>query len=228
MTVVDRITLDGDDAEDMLRELERRLGFAFEPEEIDSALSLGELRDAIVGHIDPRWSEGRRCLDAMSFFRLRKALAAMGAPRASTVSALERVAPPLTLLAELKRRSGLDMPSAQPGAAALAGLGLAMGSIGVALAGWTLGVWHLSLAAACLLGPLGWMLYMIAPWRLPSGCETLGGLARRVAMLNVATLARDGARVGEAEIWRILVRELSDVSGVSAAAMSTATQLKAY
>jgi len=33
MTVVDRITLDGDDAEDLLRDLERRLGIAFEPEQ---------------------------------------------------------------------------------------------------------------------------------------------------------------------------------------------------
>jgi hypothetical protein len=197
--------------EELVLELERAFAVAFSNEEVEHLGTVGGLHDLLIAKIPPNDGD-TKCVTAMAFYRLRRALRRLGhdgriAP-ATDVLRLER-GTLKSSLRELERESGLRLPlAAITPAAAMASLGCFVAAIaGAVLIPTSLPsavVGALSgLMAACAL------VYFDAG-RFPADCATLGGLAKRTAALNYGDLVQRGARHGDDDIWDVLLTLLPD------------------
>ena len=59
-------------------------------------------------------------------------------------------------------------------------------------------------------GALGLVLVLLDPGRLPADCRTLGGLARKIAVLNFGRPHAQGAKARDRDLWAALVEILSE------------------
>jgi hypothetical protein len=75
-------------------------------------------------------------------------------------------------------------------------------SLPKALIGWLAAAWACAFVAMIALA-------ILDSGRLPSGCESLGGLAKKTARLNFGKLRELGARQSDLDIWDALVSVLS-------------------
>jgi hypothetical protein len=164
--------------------------------------TFGEVRDHVVRHLGARGGRGETCATQMTFYRLRRGLdlgrnIGPGAPLPPPI-----LVDPKRRFADLEADTDLRMPSTRIGWAGVVSMASFLGA-GSVLA-FTVLPAPLDIFAAVVLGCLGLWLRHIDRRRLPRGCATLGDLARMAAEQNRGRLARDGARLTDAEVWQII------------------------
>lgn len=200
------VTVDGDDLDDLLCEIEASFAVTL-PRDLRHVQTAGELFDEILRCRMPDGT-GDRCDTAMAFFRLRRLLTGLGLDPASTPrTALsgQGLPSPRRVAKMIERELGLAAP-----AKVISGTGCAFsvvlltGGAGMALLQWSadwLALWPLVLIVL-LFDRGGWS----GDWM------SLGSLSEAVAARNVARLAGQGARNDERQWWNRYARMLCDAA----------------
>lgn len=172
--------------------------------------TVGHVYRALLAHFEGKG--GGRCATAMAFFRLRRALRGRRATGLVPSCDLKKFTrqPPRALLRLLERRTGLRMPTA--GVGTMRGVGLLVMTaaliFGFSFADY--GPQYPRIAVAAFV--LGGIVAAMGSSAFPKNCETLGGLAGQVAVLNFAKLVEQGAHAGPREVWTVLVEIAAMVS----------------
>jgi hypothetical protein len=174
--------------------------------------TFGNVRDHVFAQVAARGCGGTTCATQMTFYRLRRALG-LGrevgpeTPMAGLIGEHLRLA-----FNDLEADTGLKMPPTRAGWLGIVGSLCFIMAVAV-------------LAFSTLAPPLRIFVAgasaCVALWlrhtdrrRLPHGCNTIGDLARMVADQNRGRLARDGARLTDSEIWRIIQQLAAEESGI--------------
>jgi hypothetical protein len=172
---------------------------------------VNDIFQVVRGRFSSTRGGAERCATAMTFYRLRRALAELSTRSSlgpdDRVDALSGMGV-RKLIREVGRRSGLRLPTLEAtllgrvgGWFMAAGLTWLLLAVIVARPLWPAGV---------LVAALGAVLIAADPRRLPPDCETLGGLARKVAGLNFGHLHAEGAKARDRDLWSALVEVLSE------------------
>lgn len=174
--------------------------------------TFGEVREHVVAHVATSGHGGTTCATQMTFYRLRRALGlgrqvGPGAPLAGLIGEyLGQV------FDDLEADTGLKMPATRAGWPGIAG-GFCF-VVAVAVLALTTLPPPLRIFAAAVSAYTGVWLRNRDRRRLPHGCKTVGDLARMVTEQNRGRLARDGARLTNSEIWRVIQQLAAEESGV--------------
>jgi len=197
---------DGDEV-DLLDEIQAAFDVTFTDSEAESCRTVGDLFDVLMTKIAP--AEGaNRCATAMAFYRLRRAI---GAGHAGPHSMLRDVltGTPRQAYARLGSATGLRMPALVFGAVGWFGMMVVLPGILASAAFWQAAssFW----AVPFLISMLG---ILVAFFDRKPEAATLGDLARQVAVLNFAHLARSGARSVRVDVWKNFVQLLRQETGL--------------
>jgi len=194
--VLDEVEIDDEDIAEALIAMERSFGITF-PQDLTHVRTAGDLFDEIVKRRSPT-EDGDRCDTAVTFFLLRRSLAAQGLE--------ERARPSLSLLGQslgsprkakkrLERETGLQLPPV-PMATRGCVLMVLFAVLGLGLPVY--GYWALAMVALA-----GIVITASADRGAWTGdWETLGSLTRATAIRNVMRLGVRGARSHRRDWWR--------------------------
>ncbi len=175
--------------------------------------TFGEVRDHFFAHVAQYGRNGTKCATQMVFYRLRRARG-LGRRVAPDAELSELVgANPVEWFNDLEADTDLKMPKTRCGRLGIAG-GVCI-ALAVAVLAFTKLHDPFVVAAACAIAAAGLWVRSFDRRRLPHGCQTIGDLARMVAEQNCGRLARDGARLPEAQIWRIIQQLAAEETGVN-------------
>lgn len=178
--------------------------------------TVGDIYDTLVALLADR-RDGDRCATAMSFYRVRTALGGRAA-------AVDRHTPLAPLVGENPRRwrrsiaraMALRMPSF-----VLTGLGTVALLISIAavvvLIGAAIARSGTVIIVAVLVTGAAIAMVRADKCRVPEHLRTLGDFAQAVARANLGTLADQGARLRDRDIWDALCAIIADETGVAAA-----------
>jgi hypothetical protein len=158
----------------------------------------------------------------MAFYRLRRALSAPSpklklcpATRLADVSDISAK----RLLRHLELQTRLRLPRKSPswiGWLALTGLvaGVLLAIPMLVSYGW----WGL---VPVVMVVAARRIMDIDPGKFPVECQTLGGLAKKVSILNFGHLAKDGARANDSDLWKALTEVVARYSSVPSVEIRT-------
>ncbi|MGO9486242.1 MAG: hypothetical protein ACLPX9_16940 [Rhodomicrobium sp.] len=198
-------------------DLEQTFAFKFSDEEARGCITAGDIYAVLLRHAKAGDQQQRRCSTAMAYYRLRQAFRTEVPDIPVTPATPMRLFNHLPAKALLKRLcllSSLRLPKAVLGR--LGGIGAYM--ILFAILGFFLsfaiGLFFPSTAAFTSAGSVamvfsGPIFLIMDRGKVPSSYETVGDLARLVALMNFGSLVKQGARCTEALIWLALVDVLS-------------------
>ncbi|MCK5748652.1 MAG: acyl carrier protein [Oricola sp.] len=212
-TKLNTLGLDSDlDGVYLLQDVERAFGVAITDKETASILTVGDLF-AIVER-NANYKGGGKCRTAMSFFRLRQALRALGVtqtPRPNTnLSAVSKFSP-RRLYAEIERRTDLTLPSLTGGWFTISGVFLLVAALlsPLVLTHLNFDFWQKSAAVASgvLVAAL---LLRFDRLRFGEGVKTFGDLAEQVSSLNYSSLVLAGGRNTPQEMWKSFVTVVAE------------------
>jgi hypothetical protein len=204
--------LDDDlDSVEIVHHLERVFDITVSKEEAARIVKVGEFHDLLLQKI-PQNDADRKCASAVTFYRIRSALHRLGygdgLTPASDIRALERGRTKVNLRS-LEKEAGFYMPKTTS-----TRIGRRRSLCGFIVT--LVGVFSLQPGfAAAFLGVLAGtgvaaiIFGYFDPGKLPTNCETLGGLTKVVAAENYGRLIKMGARHGSEDIWENLIEALS-------------------
>lgn len=212
--MLDSLNLAGDDA----RDLERSLEDAFEVSFADLAepcVTVGDVHARLLDRFNAGAGEGR-CATSMAFYRLRNALAPLMPGRRITPDTPLRLAggTPKALTGRLGEATGLRLH--------------------VGYAGWLTLIGLASVPLSLLLGAVlhddRWLLLAtgLLLLRFDTGMygkQTVGELARQVAVNDFGRLAREGADHRPERVWQVLLQIIGDVAEVDEGRIGRQTRL---
>ncbi len=203
------LDLDGDlDDAGLIIDLEEIFAIKFTDAELEACSTAGDLNEAVWRHLSGRsGADNVRCMNAMAFYALRRALASAGAGRKVRLTdRLDSFAiTPNDLASALRQQTGLK-------------LSLVLGSVGSG------GVFMIVAGIVCLLLALAWHALLIGAGVLfltaiilikrdsgayKQGCETVGEAAAQIAADNFGRLVERGARFDAKSVWQALCAALS-------------------
>lgn len=198
------IFADPEDAEDFLHELETALEIRFIQSDVDKFHTIGDLYDVLQLKMGTTPQRRRRCLSAVSFYRLRKAVAAATGMSIAPRTVIADVFPAKTLrplITALGERTGLRLP---PVAFALEQYLLFL--LGAASCATAL---YFGLATRAgimaLLIALGlFCVLRLAKFPRSMAQRSFGDLAREAAFLNYGRLARETGSRSSVDLWEVL------------------------
>jgi hypothetical protein len=204
---------DGDEL-DLVLDIEHTFGVKFTDAELEACGTAGDLNQALWQHMEKRAGEGNiRCINAMAFNALRRALKVAGASR--NVRPSDRLenfgVKPKQLSLWVHEQAGLA-------------LGFAYGALGEAatilvLAGFAciiLGIWwHGLFIAAVALFLCAWGLIRQDSGSY-KGCETVGDAVAKMVRDNFGKFVERGARFDAQSVWHALRETLSSFDGCPA------------
>ena len=212
---------DGDDV-DVLRAIEQSFGLKFDGPV--SWVTVGDAYAALLRAVPAADSAGK-CATTMAFYRLRRALRTVlksnGSVRPRTRLRDLTRRPAKRVLRELSRE--IDLPISGFALSWIGGVGLLL-----VLAGIGGGLVSLSLLQArplVVLFPLGLALVRLDPGTF--GTQTVGDMARSLAIQNYSAFAQAGADRRPGAIWSALVGLLGDFAGLDPAKIDRGTRLLA-
>lgn len=232
-------TLDLDDEwgpVDIVIALETAFALKFEDEEVRPITTVGQMYDLLL-HKIALPQAGRKCATAMAFYRLRRALTDLRCGELlspeSELSFLEQGRTKRNWQA-LEKALDLKLPAL---AAAFKGplflaLIVAAAAVPAALIGFVLAVLSVPageplLHSAPVLLFAGIVLVILSaiidPGKLPQGAATLGALAQSVAEKNYGQFVKDGAKIDEAMIWRVMLSVFAEHSSLPSAEVARDT-----
>lgn len=198
------IFADPEEAEHLLHDLEVALEIRFVQSEVDKLHTVGDLYDLLQLKMGTTPQPRQRCLSAVSFYRLRKAVADATGLSVTPRTAIADVFPAKTLqpqITALGERTGLRLPpvSLAPEQCILFLFGAA------------------SCAAALYFGPttragimslliaLGFFCVLrLAKFPQSMSQHSFGDLAREMAFLNHGRLSRETGSRSSVDLWEVL------------------------
>lgn len=195
-----------------LREaLEAAFGMRFSATEAAACGTVGDVFQVVRNRFPSPRSGAGGCATAMAFYRVRRALPKPDVPfRLAPSTQVDAVTGIHTRmwLKELGQRSGLRGPQWKATLVGQAGtLLMVVGLVWLLLTALVARhLWPTGAAASML----GFVLIRVDPGKLPADCQTLGGLARKVAGLNFGGLYAQGAKARDQDLWDALVEVLSE------------------
>ena len=208
------LELDDDlDPVELQQSLEAAFDFRFSDPEAAACQTVGDIYAILTGRFATARDEVGRCVTAMAFYRLRRALSGLGIDTGLRPGTPLKGLSPLTiksLLVEIGTRTGLRLPrhgASLPGTAGA--LSVFAGFLGLMALGVVgLHFWPVPLLTAIA----GFILIWIDPGQLPADCQTIGDLAQKLAALNFGKLVAEGAEPREKHLWEALLEVLSENS----------------
>jgi hypothetical protein len=220
------LDIDDEDAVDIVREIERSFDIVISNSEAAACQKLGDIHDLLRRRFADGQIGGEACASAMAFYRLRRALAGMQPDfklRPSTLLLDITKTSVRHFFRNLEFASSLRLPQKDYSWIGVIGLTSAItGLLSVPIVGGFFGWWAL-ISALMLL--IGCSLLRFDPGAFPKDCRTLGDLAERVSILNFGRLAKEGARVGDANLWKALTELTSPYTSVPPHQMSREASL---
>jgi hypothetical protein len=216
-------TLDLDDEWDdveLIESLQRAFDIKFDPDEINGIANVGSLFNIVERELGIPNGQ-KKCVSAMAFYRLRRALRSMDEGMKLEPETDLNGFGKLSARAFLKglcQSTGLHMP--RQGLSWVGNVGgsilllalLALFPVAVVVnmhmleSRWG---WTLASGFAC-----SFTLLFLDPGRLPKGSTTLGGLSKKVAVLNYGRLSKLGARSDKASLWDNFVELICELSNL--------------
>ncbi len=200
---------DGDEL-DLVADVERVFAIKFDHAELEHCLTAGNLRDAVWRHMQARQSpENLRCMTAMAFHAVRRALMAGGAPR--TVRLTDRLdsfaQKPRDFAWAVKQQTSLIV-NFSGGPLSLAGTYMQLAWLPL-IGGLISAHFGLMLASAAVAAS-GMLAMRLDP--LSFADDTVAVVTKRAAWKNFGLLAARGARFDERSVWQTLLHVLADHS----------------
>lgn len=192
---------DPEDVEDLLLTLEEAFEVRFVQSDVDKLRTVGDLFEVLQAKMGTTEDRRRRCLGAVSFYRLKQAVADATGIEVSPRTAISDVFPAKTLASRIKALSegtGLRLPSV-PYAADQGFLFL----LGIAscLAAFYFGMATTAGIVALLLGVGAFGVLRFAEFSRSMKPSDFGGLARETAFLNYGRLARETGTLSNVDLW---------------------------
>lgn len=201
---------DGDEA-DFFQGIERVFGIR-----LRASLpwtTFGEVHAHVIAQVAARGSSGTKCATQMTFYSLRRSLGfgrEVG-PETPLVGLIgERIQ---LAFNDLEADTGLKMPATRAGWRGIVGSLCFIAAL--AVLAFTMLPPPIRIFFAGTSAYMGLWLRHSDRRRLPHGCKTIGDLARMVTDQNRGRLARDGARLTDQEIWRIIQQLAAQESGIN-------------
>lgn len=195
---------DPEDVEDLLKTLEEAFEVRFAQSDVDKLHNVGDLYDVLKLKMGTTSQPRRRCLSAVSFYRLRKAVFDATGTLVEPRTAISDVFPARTLRSQmtaLGERTGLRLPSAllapKQWFLFLAGTG----SFIVAL---FLGLTTRAGITALLIGLGSFAILRFAEFPRSLAQQSFGDLAREAAFHNLGRLARETGTRNDIDLWNAL------------------------
>ncbi len=198
---------DGDEL-DLIQDLEEVFAIKFTDAELEACRTAGDLNDIVWRHLSGRsGADNIRCMNAMAFYALRRALISVGTRRKIGLpDRLDSFAiTPKDLASALQQQTGLK-------------LAFVLGALGTA------GEFMIVAGIVCLLLAMKWHALLIGAGVLflgarillkrdsgayKDGCVTVGDASVAIAADNFGRLAGKGARFDAGNVWRVLCAALS-------------------
>ncbi|MES2753998.1 MAG: hypothetical protein V4659_04970 [Pseudomonadota bacterium] len=190
--------MDGDDAADLIGEIERSFAIEF-GDYLHHIATVGDIHEFIIRQIDE--PSGDACPTSRTFYRLRASLGADGARPGVRLGSIWEGSP-RSLRRKLRTEMAWDLPGLTIG---WSGCAIMIVSLALAIAvGW--GISGLLAVPIVAVG--------LTALRLDRGAwvddwATLGSLAQAIAAMNYAALSSSGARQSPATAWRALTTLIS-------------------
>jgi hypothetical protein len=212
---------DGDDV-DVLRAIEHAFGVKFDGPV--PWVTVGDAFDAVISAV-PTAERAGKCATTMAFYRLRRALRAVlkvdGPIRPRTRLRDLTRGSSKKILRELSRETGFAVPAFSLSWMGGVGLLFILAGVGAAL----LSVGFHQTWPLILLLPLGFAVTRLDPGTF--GSQTVGDMARSLALQNYSAFAQLGADSRPDAIWSALVGLLGDFAGIDPARIDRGTRLLA-
>lgn len=196
---------DPEDVEDFLKTLEEAFEIRFAQSDADKLYTVGDLFEVLQAKMGTTSERRRHCLSAVSFYRLKKAVADVTGIEVKPRTAISDVFPAKTLasrISELGDRTGLKFPSV---AYASDQCFLFLSGITSCLAAFYFGVTAITGLVFLLLGLGAFGVLRFAQFPRSMEQNDFGELAREAAFLNYGRFARETGTFSNVDLWNALV-----------------------
>lgn len=195
---------DPEDVEDLLNTLEVAFEIRFVQSDADKVRTVGDLFEVLQVKMGTTSQRRQRCLSAVSFYRLKQAVADATGIEVRPRTPISDVFPAKSLASRIKAvgdRTGLRLPPV-PYASDQSFLFLA--GIAACLASFYFGVTTTMGIAALLLGVGAFGILRLAEFPRSMNQYDFGELARETAFLNYGRLARETKTLSSVDLWNAL------------------------
>ena len=197
---------------EVLQDVEAAFSVRVTDAEAFECVTVGDIYGILRGRFSTSKESAGRCATAMTFYRLRRALADLSTDAGIIHSDTQvESLTPLTAKALVKQigaSSGLRLP--RPRSTQLGVTGGCLIFAGL-----------VSLFAPAVFGPYWWpvptvivavgiILVRLDPKQIPPDCQTVGELSRKVAGINFGNLVAEGAEPRDSHLWTALIEVLSE------------------
>lgn len=209
---------------DLLVDVEACFGIGITNSEAESCHTVGDLFTVLSGRFSLSNAKSGRCLSAMAFYRLRRAVSELH-PEAklrpdTRLAELTKLSPK-ALYREIENRSGLRLRT-DAGLLAVAGKWVLLAGLISFLPVLAIQppVWFAPVAAVVI----GGLVIGADRGKFPPDCELLGGLANKAAARNIGRLTIAGGQPRDADLRNALTEVLSDHSSLPKSAIRPDTR----
>ncbi|MFZ5671979.1 MAG: hypothetical protein ACOZAM_03340 [Pseudomonadota bacterium] len=195
---------DPEDVEDFLKSLEEAFDIRFVQSDANKLRTVGGLFEVLRLRMGTTSDRRRRCLSAVSFYRLRKAVADATGMAVRPRTAISDVFPaksPASRVRALGERTGLRLPRV---AYASGQSFLFLFGTASCLAAFYFGVTAITGVAALLLGLGASGVLRFVEFRRSMAQQNFGEFARETAFLNYGRLARETGALSDIDLWNAL------------------------
>ncbi|MEM9342503.1 MAG: hypothetical protein AAGA87_05615 [Pseudomonadota bacterium] len=213
---------DGDDVA-IIEAIEDVFQVAIMDEEAKCIRTLGDAHSVICSKLPNDENEQTKCLTAMAYYRLNRAMKHHGKAKPSKRLGAPEATNPREFQKQLEEGSGLQLPF------------LTTSSTWVTIIGW-------SILATWIAGPVLFsgfyaiavgiliLFFNIAIWRFATRIDqrvwifkgTLADLSRQASEENIGQLVSEGGKWNGADVWTAMTKIISDETGFPAKSMRLA------
>lgn len=213
---------DGDEVA-IIEAIEDVFKVAIMDEEAESIRTLEDAHSVICSKLPNDENEQTKCLTAMAYYRLNRALPGHGKTKLSERVEAPQAVNPREFQKQLEEGSGLHLPFLTSSSTWVNAIGWAI------LATWTVGPVLFSGSSATAVG-LIILVLNFAIWRFAARIDqrvwiydgTLADLSRRASKENIGHLVSEGGKWTGADVWTAMTKIISDETGFPAERMRPA------
>jgi hypothetical protein len=213
---------DGDDVA-IIEAIEDVFKVAIMDEEAESIRTLEDAHSVICSKLPNDENEQTKCLTAMAYYRLNRAMPGHGKTTPSERVEAPEAINPREFQQQLEEGSGLQLPFLTTSSTWVNAIGWAI------LATWTAGPVLFSGSFAIAFGLITLVLNF-AIWRFATSIDqrvwiyegTVADLSRRASEENIGHLVSEGGKWKEADVWTAMTKIISDETGFPAERMRPA------
>lgn len=204
---------DGDDVE-LIEDFEAVFGVTFSDEDAESIVTLGDALEIICSKLPTDQKQQCRCLTAMAYYRLNRALCDNGKINLTRRVEVPRGQSPKSFQRQLEQKTGLRLDFLTEESRWVSNLALSQ------LVTWIAAPIFFSGFSAMLVGVV---LIAITHtlWRLADRLDnriwlydgTLGDLSRQASEINIGKLVSSGGKWTKPDIWKTMTSIIRETTG---------------